>query len=363
MPGRSPADRTPRGAEWRDSQGKRLVDYPRPSVAVDVAVLTVAPVSAVVGGLDPREAQQFFSERAWGADSSESSKPRGRGSSASRSGSGGSDPERGVLAVVVHRREWVMAGGPPGRWALPGTFVHERERLADAVLRALRAKCGIEGLQPHQLRVFDDPGRDPRGWVMSVAHTDVLPYARVVPVLEARPDVRLVPVPSGGEAAESPAWSGRSHARGEEPWPESRSDAAARANRGARLETSVFRDLVLDHRAIIHAAVAELRARYADRPDPASLLGDEPFTLLQLRLLHEAVLGVELQKDTFRRHMDGQLRPSRSRSQGTVGRPAQLYRRGLGAPTSRSSGTLPSLHEAEQRRHQLRSQRDAPGSC
>ena len=299
MPGPRPTDRTPRDAEWRDRQGKRLVDYPRPSVAVDVAVLTVAPVSAVVGGLDLREALQIFSGGR-GADFFEPTTVRRRGRSGSPSESGGSELDLGVLAVVVHRREWEMAGGPLGRWALPGTFVHERERLADAVLRALRGKCGIAGLQPHQLRVFDDPDRDPRGWVISVAHADVRPYARVVPVLEARPDVALVPVPSGGGAAEG---------------------------RGGRLATSAFRDLVLDHRAIIHAAVVELRNRYADRPDPAGLLGDEPFTLLQLRLLHEAVLGVELQKDTFRRHMDRHLRPLMSRSQGTVGRPAQLYRR------------------------------------
>jgi 8-oxo-dGTP diphosphatase len=266
MPRSSPPERTAPDSEWRDSQGRRLVDYPRPSVAVDVAVLTVAPVADV---LSPSE-------------------------------SAGDDLERHVLAVVVHRREWAVAGGSLGRWALPGAFVHERERLAEAVLRALRTKCGIEGLQPHQLRVFDDPDRDPRGWVMSVAHADVLPYARVVPVLDARPDVRLVPVPSGDDAGEG---------------------------RGRGRETSVFRDLVLDHRAIIHAAVGELRSWYAERPDPARLLGDEPFTLLQLRLLHEAVLGVELQKDTFRRHMGRHLSSAELRSTGTVGKPAQLYRR------------------------------------
>ena len=43
------------------------------------------------------------------------------------------------------------------RWSLPGGFVHPGERLADTVRRVLRAKCGIEGLEPRQLRVFDDP--------------------------------------------------------------------------------------------------------------------------------------------------------------------------------------------------------------
>ena len=60
-------------------------------------------------------------------------------------------------------------------FALPGTFVHEREHLHDAVLRSLRHKAGITGREPEQLKVFDDPDRDPRGWVVTVAHLDVVP--------------------------------------------------------------------------------------------------------------------------------------------------------------------------------------------
>lgn len=47
-----------------------------------------------------------------------------------------------------------------GTWALPGTFLHEGERLADAVLRSLRDKAGIQGTSPKQLHVFDDPNGD-----------------------------------------------------------------------------------------------------------------------------------------------------------------------------------------------------------
>lgn len=102
---------------YRDSQGRALTDYPRPSVAVDTAVLTA---------LD------------------------------------------GELAVLLS-----SAGG---EWTLPGTFLHEGERLADAVLRSLRAKVGVSGLRPKQLHVFDAPARDDRGWVLSVAHLDVVPW-------------------------------------------------------------------------------------------------------------------------------------------------------------------------------------------
>ena len=53
-------------------------------------------------------------------------------------------------------------------WRLPGTFLWK-----GAVGRrgtALPADQGRgRGPRPHQLRVFDDPNRDDRGWVLSVA--------------------------------------------------------------------------------------------------------------------------------------------------------------------------------------------------
>ena len=35
------------------------------------------------------------------------------------------------------------------------------------------------GLNPRQLHVFDAPDRDDRGWVLSVAHCDVVPVDRL----------------------------------------------------------------------------------------------------------------------------------------------------------------------------------------
>src|SRR5215469_6518494 len=106
-------------AGYRDSSGRTLADYPRPSVAVDTALLTVLP------------------------------------------------GEKHLSVLQVQRPE------PPG-WALPGTFLREGERLIDAVRRSLQDKAGVEGMSPRQLQVFDDPHRDSRGWVLSVAHVDVV---------------------------------------------------------------------------------------------------------------------------------------------------------------------------------------------
>jgi 8-oxo-dGTP diphosphatase len=217
---------------WRDDSGRALADYPRPSLAVDVALLTVV---------------------------------------------------ENQLAVLVHRP---ADGFAAGKWALPGTFVRLDELLADAALRALRDKTGVQGESPRQLRVFDAPGRDERGRVVSVAHVDLVPVSRLG-------EVRLAPI--GGERAVVP---GRQQ------------------------------KLPFDHDAIVAEAVRWARAAYTERPDPSGLLGDS-FTLYQLRKLHEAVLGERETpgKDTFRRRMEGLVEETGALSSGTVGKPARLFRR------------------------------------
>ncbi|MBY0287305.1 MAG: NUDIX domain-containing protein [Mycobacteriaceae bacterium] len=210
---------------YKDSSGRTLADYPRPSVAVDTAVLTV--------NADQR-------------------------------------------LVVLEVRRPKAAG-----WVLPGTFLHEGETLADAVDRSLRVKANVRGLHPRQLHVFDDPHRDERGWVLSVAHVDVVRLEQ----LESRlaDATRLVPVDAPGRL----------------PW---------------------------GHEGIIKRAVDHVRADYLDTPDPAGLLGDE-FTLRDLRLVHEAVAGTTLQRDTFRRTMEPHLAATGATTVRGRGRPAELFRR------------------------------------
>ncbi|SSC25221.1 NUDIX hydrolase, partial [Klenkia terrae] len=213
---------------YRDSSGKALTDYPRPSVAVDTAVLTVPPVEA-------------------------------------------------SLDVVLVRAD--------GGWALPGTFLHEGETLAQAVRRSLVEKVGLSDRSPHQLQVFDDPERDDRGWVLSAAHVDVVPWGELAPVLEARPD----------DVVHRPC--------------------------------DEVRGLAFDHDTIVRLAAEHVRARYRERPDPAGLV-HEPFTLRELRVVHQAVLGrLPRSADTFRRAMLPLLTEVPGVREGTVGKPAQLYRR------------------------------------
>ena len=65
---------------------------------------------------------------------------------------------------------------PPfeGRWAIPGGFVDPHEPLEDAARRELIEETGIEPAHLEQLHTFGTPGRDPRGWTVSVAYLAVL---------------------------------------------------------------------------------------------------------------------------------------------------------------------------------------------
>lgn len=218
---------------WTDEHGRSLDSYPRPSVAVDVALLTI--------------------------------------------------DDAGRLAVVVHARR---GGHRHGRWALPGTFLHDGERLRDAALRALRDKVGVSGREPQQLAVFDAPDRDDRGRVLSVAHVDVVPRDRL----------------------------------------HSMTGALAPVEDGAVVLPGDTRGLAYDHDDVVAHALDHVRAAYRRDPDPAGLAGDE-FTLLELQTVHAAVQGEPVQKDTFRRRTAEQLVGTGAVRAGTVGKPARLFRR------------------------------------
>jgi 8-oxo-dGTP diphosphatase len=61
-----------------------------------------------------------------------------------------------------------------GHWALPGGHVEEGERFADAAIRELGEETGITADSLIRVGFYDEPDRDPRGRVVSVAYTALL---------------------------------------------------------------------------------------------------------------------------------------------------------------------------------------------
>jgi len=89
----------------------------------------------------------------------------------------------------------IRRGHPPYQeaWALPGGFVDEGEALEAAAARELLEETGIEAPALTQIGAYGDPGRDPRGWVVSVA-------------FRAQADRTALTIRAGDDATEARWW-------------------------------------------------------------------------------------------------------------------------------------------------------------
>ena len=84
-----------------------------------------------------------------------------------------------VVVARVHGRPSVLLvkrKNPPfaGCWAIPGGFVEPDEPLEEAARRELQEETGALSVRMEQIHTFGDPGRDPRGWTISVAYLATL---------------------------------------------------------------------------------------------------------------------------------------------------------------------------------------------
>jgi 8-oxo-dGTP diphosphatase len=88
----------------------------------------------------------------------------------------------------------IQRGNPPfaGSWALPGGFVEEGEQVVQAAPRELAEETGlrIDASSLELLGVYDTPGRDPRGWTVSVVYIARVPGESTVAGADDASDAR-----------------------------------------------------------------------------------------------------------------------------------------------------------------------------
>lgn len=115
----------------------------------------------------------------------------------------------GAGEVLMIRR-----GGEPyrGMLALPGGFVDVGETVEHAAVRELREETGVrlDGADLRLAGVYSQPGRDPRGWVVSVLFRVDLGER---PDAEHGDDAAAVEWVSVADALSHPTWFAFDHDR------------------------------------------------------------------------------------------------------------------------------------------------------
>lgn len=212
-----------------------------------------------------------------------------------------------------------------GRLVLPGGFVHPEEALQETARRVLRCKTGLDDIMVEQLFSFSAPGRDPRGWVVSVAYFALVPAAVLLGAMDPGQKLRLVTIEADAE----------------------RSNDAGLERHVRLLHDGDPVEPGFDHLAIISAAVARLRAKLDWSLVAFGLLREE-FTLFDLQRVHEVVLGRPLLKSPFRKKMlerafpgGRRLVPTGRFDRSGRHRPAELYRLEPGLVPHSFESTLP----------------------
>ena len=141
-----------------------------------------------------------------------------------------------------------------GCWAFPGGFLNMDEDALAGAKSELKEETGLEDAFIEQFHTFSEPGRDPRGRVITIAH-----YALV----------KIQEVEGGDDAAQA-----RWFPIGEVP------------------------PLAFDHDRILRMAMSYLKEKIHFEPVGFELLPDV-FTMPQLQNLYEAILEVHFDRRNF----------------------------------------------------------------
>ena len=145
-----------------------------------------------------------------------------------------------------------------GRWAFPGGFLKMDETADEGALRELKEETGLEGAYMEQFHTFSAPERDPRERVITIA------YYALVKIQEVK----------GGDDAVSARW----------------------------FPLDEIPSLAFDHDYILRMATQRLREQIHFQPIGFELL-PEKFTIKELQLLYESILGINFDRRNFAKKM------------------------------------------------------------
>lgn len=252
------------------------------------------------------------------------------------------DPEKRLKLLLIRRGSFPYKD----HWALPGGFCRPGERVEDTARRELQEETGVEKAYLKHFDMFSDPGRDPRGWIISHAFLALIDGERY--------QIR------GGSDAWEAGWFGISIEK-KQVKKEVREISAEVENlyelqlakeeevpvrlKAVIRERKRFQEyhetvdyeiletegLAFDHARIILCAFLALQREAGDTGRIVFDLMPERFTLTSLQKAYETIQGKPLLTPNFRRKIAGYVTETEYMFDGAGHRPAKLYRRNLDA--------------------------------
>jgi len=209
-------------------------------------------------------------------------------------------------------------------WALPGGFVHEDESCYEAAARELKEETGLKDVFLEQVYTFSKPDRDPRTRVISVAYLALAPVA---------PPVR------GGDDSLEAAWfdfeftENTLHIFNEDIGVEIMYQLSTKRFKNGNVHYNNLTtnlksksNLAFDHAEIILESMIKLR-REIEYTDLPFSMANEEFTLPDLQVIYELLLGHSLYKANFRIMVADRIEAVGKKEKSVVGRRlSELYR-------------------------------------
>jgi len=162
----------------------------------------------------------------------------------------------GQLSVLLTKRRFEPE---KGKWSLMGGFVGKNESLDEAAHRVLTELTGLDNIYMDQVGAFGAVDRDPGERVVSVAYYALVNIADIDRSVIERHDSHWMPI-------------------------------------------NDVPPLGFDHPEMIAKARVRIRRKFATEPLAFNLL-PQLFTLTQMQILYETVLGETIDKRNFRKRI------------------------------------------------------------
>jgi ADP-ribose pyrophosphatase YjhB (NUDIX family) len=242
-------------------------------------------------------------------------------------------PSKQLSVLLVKRSEHPFID----QWALPGGFVKSSETIEESAYRKLFEKTQVNQAHLEQLKVFSEPKRDPRGWIMSCSFIALVENSRLS--LASNPDTKLFAISYKCLDEKKEETTDGYISIMHYALTLSNEDTVLYSEIEVKTTTSMYNKkiqytivksdgLAFDHAKIIAYALSHLRQKVNTTPIAFGLL-PELFTLTALQNIYEIILDQPLLKANFRRKVANLVIETEEYTQNAGHRPSQLFRRNL----------------------------------